>query len=175
LAEPVPGAREKSEDLLFRRSVARQQAIAVQVDVTAKERVLWLEELFRCCQCVEPAADLLKFAPSSSQHPRQSIAARLASDLLGVTQQTPQRVLASAILVTGDGARTHPLPVPGEARGLARPKAGQQLVDAKDGQRCHVHAQKAFAAEPQHLDDGTAVSAKDRFSRRCPRGPAEAL
>jgi len=147
----------------------------VQVHVTAKQHAFWLRKLLRRRQRVELPGDRLELVPSSRKHSCQGITPGLGSDLLGITQQTPQRVLAPAVLVTGDGARTCPFPVPVNPLGLARSEAGQQIIDAENGQRRQIHSQKAFAAQPQHLDHGTTVGTKNRFGCRCSGRPAVAL
>ena len=52
LCQPVPRAREKSENLLFCRPVTRQEAIAVQVYVAAVQPALGLREITRYDQGV---------------------------------------------------------------------------------------------------------------------------
>src|SRR5215469_17772549 len=65
LVQPVPRAGEQAKNSLFRRLVTRQQAVAVEVYITAKQHALWLRKLSRCCQRIESPADLLEFVPSS--------------------------------------------------------------------------------------------------------------
>jgi hypothetical protein len=88
LFQPVPRACEQPKNLLFCRRVTRQKAIAVQVHVTAKQHAFWLRKLLRRDQRVESPTDRFELISSSSEHSCQSVAPRLVSDLLGITQQT---------------------------------------------------------------------------------------
>jgi len=73
LFQPISRAREQSKNSLFRRAVTRQEAIAVEVHIAAKQCALWLRKLSRRRQRVQSPADRVEFVSASGQHPRQSI------------------------------------------------------------------------------------------------------
>src|SRR5262249_19136577 len=102
LLQSVSGAAEKSQNVLFAGPGPGQQAIAVQGHIAAAELALWLGKLLFPGEPVEPAPDFGELLPSRRQPPRESIASRLASDVLGVAEKLPQDVFALPVLVAGD-------------------------------------------------------------------------
>ena len=86
LCQPVPRPREQAEYQLFRRPIACQQTIAMQVHIAAKQHALWLGKRVRRGQRVEPPGDCRKPVISRGKHPCQSVTSGLASNVLRIAQ-----------------------------------------------------------------------------------------